>query len=96
MLKQKTPQFPVGSVIVKEKLPAESSTEPELLTVMIKRERGYNAESGDWEYMTADGKGEKVTARGKLETCNACHTEVKSNDYIFRSYLPYDAKAELR
>ena len=96
MLKQKTPHFPVGSVIVKEKLAEETSKDPELLTVMVKREAGYNPASGDWEYLVMDGKGEKVTAQGKLESCNACHTGVKDNDYIFRSYLPRDAKAKLR
>jgi hypothetical protein len=96
MLEQKTPQFPVGSVIVKEKLSAETSAEPELLTVMIRREAGYNPDSGDWEYLVTDGKGEKVTAQGKLETCNVCHTGVKDTGYIFRSYLPLAMKDKLR
>ena len=73
MLEQKTPHFPVGSIIVKEKLSAETSKDPELLTVMIKREAGYNQANGDWEYLVTDGTGEKVTARGKLENCAVCH-----------------------
>src|SRR5262249_14280583 len=42
MMEQVKPQFPVGSVIVKEKLPDKSSQSPELLTVMIKKEKGFN------------------------------------------------------
>jgi hypothetical protein len=45
MLHQKTPYYPVGSVIVKEKLLTADSKSPVLLTVMEKREKGYNPES---------------------------------------------------
>src|SRR5436190_17769194 len=55
MLEEKNPKFPEGSVIVKEKLPEEKSQTPELLTVMIKQRKGFNPESGDWEYMVVDG-----------------------------------------
>jgi len=44
MMEEKVPRFPQGSVIVKEKLPSKDSSAPELLTVMIKREPGYNPE----------------------------------------------------
>ena len=69
MMEQAKPSFPEGSVIVKEKLPDKSSQTPELLTVMIKRGKGFNNESGDWEYMVVDGSGTKVEAQGKLENC---------------------------
>lgn len=88
MLEQKTPKFPVGSVIVKEKLASEKSSAPELLTVMVKREADYNPSSGDWEYLVTDGKGEKVTAQGKLETCAACHLTQKAQDFVYRTYAP--------
>jgi hypothetical protein len=84
----KKPEFPMGSVIVKEKLASKDSESPELLTVMIKHEPGYNAANGDWEYMVTDGAGKEVQARGKLENCQACHTMVKNSDYVYRSYLP--------
>ena len=88
MMREKRPRFPQGSVIVKEKLPSEESSSPELLTAMIKREPGYNPGNGDWEYMVTDGPGKAVQARGQLETCQACHTMVKNTDYVYRSYLP--------
>jgi hypothetical protein len=92
MMEQAKPSFPEGSVIVKEKLPDKSSRTPELLTVMIKRAKGFNTESGDWEYMVTDGSGTKVEAQGKLEKCQGCHLANAQKDYVFRTYLPYDVK----
>jgi hypothetical protein len=92
MMEQAKPTFPEGSVIVKEKLPDKSSQTPELLTVMIKRGKGFNNESGDWEYMVVDGSGTKVEAQGKLENCQGCHQANRGKDYVFRTYLPYDVK----
>jgi hypothetical protein len=92
MMEEAKPSFPEGSVIVKEKLPDKSSRTPELLTVMIKRGKGFNDESGDWEYMVTDGSGTKVEAQGKLENCQGCHQANRQKDYVFRTYLPYDVK----
>ena len=96
MLEMKTPAFPKGSIIVKEKLSGLPGSEPELLTVMIKREPGFNPETGDWEYMVTDGTGATVQARGKLENCQACHVSRPKNDYIFRDYLPNDVRSKLK
>lgn len=96
MLNQKQPKFPEGSVIVKEKLPAQDSQTPELLTVMIKQKPGFNPASGDWEYMVVDGTGTKVEGRGNLQNCQSCHVGYQKNDYIFRTYLPYDVKSKLK
>lgn len=96
MLEQKTPAFPEGSVIVKEKLPDQSSQTPELMTVMIKRGKGFNPTSGDWEYMVVDGTGTKVTARGKLDNCQSCHIARPGTDYVFRTYLPGEVTSKLK
>jgi hypothetical protein len=96
MLEQLNPNFPEGSVIVKEKLPDKSSQAPELLTVMIKREKGFNPTSGDWEYMVVDGTGTKVLAKGKLENCQACHAARPETDYVFRTYLPNEVLNKLK
>jgi hypothetical protein len=45
MIEEKSPRFPVGTVIVKEKLPTKDSRDPELLTVMHKREAGYDPQN---------------------------------------------------
>lgn len=87
MLHQLKPTFPIGSIIVKEKLAHKTSTEPELLTVMLKREPGYNETSGNWEYLVLDGKATKIEQRGKLASCNRCHLEYKHSDYVTRTYF---------
>jgi hypothetical protein len=87
MLKQDINRFPAGSVIVKEKLHSEQSTEPDLLTVMVKRAPGFNPAVGDWEFAVVDGKATSVQARGKLANCMECHKTVSGSDYVFRTYL---------
>ena len=96
MMHERTPRFPQGSVIVKEKLPSQESTSPELLTVMIKREKDYNPTNGDWEYMALDGEGKEVRARGRLEKCQACHTMAQHVDYVHRNYLPAEVRKNLK
>ena len=96
MLTKKNPQFPVGTVVVKEKLSAPDSPTPELLTVMIKREKDFNPEVGDWEFLTFNGDATEITARGKLESCQACHLGYKQNDFITRTYLPDEIKQKLK
>jgi hypothetical protein len=96
MLAQKVPQFPEGSIIVKEKLTDRNSRTPELLTVMVKQKKGSNPETGDWEYMVTDGTGTRVDARGFLQNCEACHIGQKGTDYIFRTYLEEETKKNLK
>lgn len=96
MVEERVPKFPQGSVIVKEKLSAPDSTQPELLTVMIKREKGFNPESGDWEYMVTNGAGTEVQARGRISSCQACHEMNRNTDYVNRNYLPRTLLKALR
>jgi hypothetical protein len=94
--------YPVGTLIVKEKLPGPlsdldvSSTAkkpakqtpplPELFTVMLKREAGYHPECGDWEFMVVSGDMKQVLARGKLDSCVECHKGYKQTDYVTQLY----------
>lgn len=96
MMEQASPKFPEGSVIVKEKLSEPSSTSPELLTVMIKREKGFNPETGDWEYAVFDGTGTKLESRGKLSNCQGCHVSRPNSDYVFRTYLTDEVRNKLK
>ena len=96
MLEQKKPAFPEGSVIVKEKLSEKSSPTPELLTVMIKRGKDFNPNSGDWEYMVVDGTATNIQAQGKLENCQSCHSAKPGTDYVFRTYLPSQVLTRLK
>jgi hypothetical protein len=87
MLGKRSAVFPRGSVIVKAKLPEEDSRDAELLTAMAKREKGYFAEGGDWEYLVLDGKGMRVLESGRLKRCVSCHAQQKHANYVFRTYL---------
>jgi hypothetical protein len=89
MMTQLRPAFPVGSVIVKEKRSAANAPNVELMTVMVKREKGYNPQSGNWEYAVTDGTGTQVQASGKLSNCQTCHVKEQYTDYVFRTpYVP--------
>jgi hypothetical protein len=81
-------RFPVGSVIVKEKFAnmAGKLPRPELSTVMIKRERGFNPKCGDWEFAVLDAAGKKMMNRGRLESCMKCHVGQAKRDFVFGSY----------
>ncbi len=94
MMTENQPRFPEGSIIVKEKLGAILSEKPELLTVMIKREAGYNPESRDWEYLVLDGPASEIIERGKLSRCNQCHEKYVDTDFVTMRYLNRKPKGE--
>lgn len=79
--------FPVGSAIVKEKLSHLSLGSAEMSTAMIKREQGFNPECGDWEFLTLDGPGKRITSRGRTASCMGCHKTQGKNDFTFRPYM---------
>ena len=87
MMAESHPAFPEGSIIVKEKFYREDSKDPVVLTVMIKREKGYNPESRDWEYVVLDGPATKIAERGKLSRCNECHEKYEDTDFVTMRYL---------
>jgi hypothetical protein len=96
MMTRLKPEFPQGSMIVKEKLRSPQAKDPELLTAMLKREKGYDPESGDWEYFVLDGSASTITAQGKLAKCQTCHLASKDKDYVDRSYLPKEIQEKLQ
>jgi len=96
MMTKGSPKFPIGSMIVKQKLGSADSTTPELLTAMIKRGPGYNPESGDWEYLVLDGIASKIIEQGKLKECSGCHRSYKHSDFVTRTYLPQTVQDKLQ
>src|SRR5688500_3414875 len=96
MMSKQTPKFPVGSMIVKEKHGSVESMMPEVLTVMIKREAGYNPESGDWEYLVLDGAASRIVERGKLTRCSSCNVVYERRDFVSRTYILRDVVQELK
>jgi hypothetical protein len=72
-------QFPVGTIVVKEKLTPDLTAEG--IGGMQKMEPGYDPEGGDWRYFywsQADG----FTA-GRLDNCRSCHLGAKASDFVF-------------
>ena len=55
-----SPRFPTGSIIVREKLTKPVDDTPEMLSVMIKREKGFSPKTNDWEFFILDGPGKKI------------------------------------
>lgn len=96
MMTQRNPQFPQSSIIIKEKLASENSTSPELLTAMIKREKGFNPAGNDWEFFVLSGDAKSIQAQGKLDNCIACHSAKRSSDFVFRNYLSNDVQMKLK
>ena len=79
--------FAPGSVIVREKLNSDTDARPELVTVMVKREKGFSPKTGDWEYFVIDGDLGKVRDRQKTGSCSSCHSQAAATDWVFRQYL---------
>ena len=84
---QTTPKFPVGSIIVREKLVTEDAKIPSLVTVMVKREKGFSKKTGDWEYFAIEGGVGKIIKREKVGSCSKCHANAESTDFVFKTYL---------
>lgn len=76
-------QFPRSSIIVREKLAKADDAQPQLLTVMIKRARGFNPKANDWEFLTVDGAMTKILERQKKGSCLDCHASQQQRDFVY-------------
>lgn len=85
---ESTGDFPIGTRIVKEKHIGDDPQSSELLTAMVKREKGFAPEIGDWEFFVLEGMAKRIELRGAPKHCVSCHLDVKSNDFVFADYLP--------
>ena len=72
-------EFPVGTVVVKEKLGADLSVVG--IGGMQKMSPGYDAEGGDWKYFYSSRT--SAFSSGRLETCRSCHARAKSSDFVY-------------
>ena len=88
MVGKKTVKFPTGSIIVREKLLTPAAATPDVLVVMIKREKGFNPKANDWEFLTVSGDIKKIEKREKEGKCRACHASAASDDFVFRYPAP--------
>jgi len=78
----KTKLFPEGAVLVREKLSKPGDTQPELLAVMIKRERGFNPNGGDWQFLVTNGERTKIKLNQRKGECLDCHQYQSTSDYV--------------
>ena len=82
-----TPNFPLYSVIIREKLTGFGKDEPELIVAMIKREKGFNSNSGDWQFLVFDSKASHIQYQDTQPNCISCHSKQQQQDFVFRDYL---------
>lgn len=87
-MKNEKLRFPVGAMIVREKLNKPADEIPEMLSAMIKRERGFNPLTNDWDFILVDKATSKVSTGRSTQSCAVCHATMRSSDFLFKTYLP--------
>jgi hypothetical protein len=90
-LKNNLIPYPVGSVIVKQKMSLGyqrsdgTAVEGEPgVGGMVKRSPGYDPTHGDWEYFYVEGK--SPLESGRLSTCVTCHSSARDRDHVFGTW----------
>lgn len=85
--------YPVGTVIAKEGFDSSKGKPGNALfiSIMRKREKGYDSANGDWEYLQFDPNGQtllkgKATQKDVQAQCASCHLNVADRDFIFSSF----------
>lgn len=73
-------QFPVGTIVVKEKL--TDDFKPAGVGGMQKMPPGYDPEGGDWLYFYSSKSGGGFFS-GRLENCRSCHLRAKESDFVY-------------
>jgi hypothetical protein len=71
------------SILVREKSSKSAGSPPELLAIMIKREKGFNPDGGDWQFLLTDGARTKVKRNQKKGECLDCHRSQKDTDFVY-------------
>jgi hypothetical protein len=49
---------------------------------MIKRERGFNPNGSDWQFLLMNGEGTKVKLNKRTGECLDCHSSQAATDYV--------------
>ena len=66
----------------KESDPMVRHERPEGVGGMVKRQKGYAPEHGDWEYFYLEKPDNKVE-HGLIRSCADCHAKARDSDYVF-------------
>ena len=86
-IEKEKPDFPAGAIIVREKNASETAAVPDTVIAMVKREKGFSAETNDWEFVVLSGTDLKMQKRETKGDCAACHNRAAATDWVFRDYL---------
>ena len=78
--------FPVGAVVLKEKFAESSAQNVVFYTGMVKHAKGYNPQCGDWEFFTMSNDRKTISARGRIDSCMACHQKYSGTDFVTKKY----------
>ncbi len=86
-----------GTVFLKEHY-SDADNLPETaltLTLMIKREKDYDPQGGDWEYVQSSQDGQILMVGNSSDpqiksACQSCHSNMAERDYIFSTYYSGD------
>jgi len=87
--------YPSGTVLLKENylLAPGVAPQPASVTVMLKREGGYDPAMGDWQFLQFDPAG-NLLVNGNSRTpqvdtaCAFCHRGMVERDYVFSTIVP--------
>lgn len=81
--------FKPGTILIKEGFIGTAvGLRPDFLAIMIKRQPGFDAKHGDWEYIRSDPRGKVImqgplTSRQMGDACGNCHNNVQDRDFVF-------------
>jgi hypothetical protein len=82
-----TGQFPVGGIVVREVIDAAGKVQK--LTVMVREQRGYYPDVGDFFFGVTDLGGQPMADAngqmqwGRLPACAGCHMQRAGAEYLF-------------
>jgi len=85
--------YELDTVFIKENYSSVNNmpNTPLSLTIMIKRESGYDPKGGDWEYIQLATTGEQIMQGNTTnpvinQECAKCHSNMRERDYIFSTF----------
>lgn len=76
--------YPEGTILVKESFKDSGGKKGDLanITIMVKREGGFDSGNGDWEYLMTN-QAKAVQMQGALGMCINCHAQASDSDFVF-------------
>lgn len=84
--KNKTIDFPEGSILVKTKFPEPGGSKIELMTVMIKGPKRSHPKTKDWQFLVMNGNATSIVEDKRIDHCWTCHKGQAATGYAFLDY----------